>query len=385
MDITGLYELYHLSAEWFMQTITFQNEYRWMARIFFVLLVTAAISVIAGIVIGGISRQFSKTKNLWDDVFIISIKAPIKLFIWVQGIFYAVKQIDTEYEAEIFKDVASIKEIIIVVILAWALNRFIKRGKDQYTNNKLKNGESYDETSVQVISKLLRISVLISALLIALQNLGISISGVLAFGGVGGIAIGFAAKDMLANFFGALIIYFDKPFKVGEWIRSPDHEIEGTVKEVGWRMTTIETFDKRPLYVPNSLFTNIVVETPSRMSHRRIYETIGVRYDDIAQVNAITDKVREMIDAHDEIDQSQLIMVYFNAFNASSCDFFIYCFTKTTIWADFHAVKHDVLLKIAAIIDDHDAQIAFPTQTLHVDSMPEMLQQKSGQNEGEDE
>ena len=90
----------------------------------------------------------------------------------------------------------------------------------------------------------------------------------------------FAAKDLLANFFGGLTIYLDRPFAVGDWIRSPDREIEGTVERIGWRLTLIRTFDKRPLYIPNAVFTTIAVENPSRMHNRRIYETIGIRYDD---------------------------------------------------------------------------------------------------------
>ena len=83
--------------------------------------------------------------------------------------------------------------------------------------------------------KLLRASVVITAVLVALQTLGVSVGGVLAFGGVGGIAVGFAARDLLANLFGGLTIYLDRPFRVGDWILSPDREIEGTVIEIGWR------------------------------------------------------------------------------------------------------------------------------------------------------
>ena len=90
-----------------------------------------------------------------------------------------------------------------------------------------------------------------------MQTLGFSVSGVMAFGGIGGIAIGFAAKDLLANFFGALTIYLDRPFSEGDWIRSPDREIEGIVENIGWRLTVIRSFDKRPIYVPNSVFASI--------------------------------------------------------------------------------------------------------------------------------
>ncbi|WP_258868179.1 mechanosensitive ion channel family protein [Alkalilimnicola ehrlichii] len=129
--------------------------------------------------------------------------------------------------------------------------------------------------------------VIVIAGLVVLQTLGISIAGVLAFGGVGGIAVGFAARDLLANFFGGLTVYLDRPFSVGDWIRSPDREIEGTVERIGWRQTRIRTFDLRPLYVPNSTFNSIALENPSRMSNRRIFETIGIRYNDADKMATI--------------------------------------------------------------------------------------------------
>jgi MscS family membrane protein len=168
-----------------------------------------------------------------------------------------------------------------------------------------------------------------------------------------------------------MMIYLDRPFDLGDWIRSPDKQIEGTVEKIGWRLTMIRTFDKRPLYVPNSVFTSIAVENPSRMSHRRIYETIGVRYDDVEKLPNIVDDVKVMLMAHAEIDQSQTMIVNFNSFAASSLDFFVYTFTRTTDWIKYHEVKQDVLFKISEIITGYGAEIAFPTSTLHV---PEPLQ-----------
>ena len=158
---------------------------------------------------------------------------------------------------------------------------------------------------------------IITALLIAMQLLGYSVSGLLAFGGIGGIAVGFAAKDLLANFFGGLMIYLDRPFSVGDWIRSPDKEIEGTVEDVGWRLTRIRTFDKRPLYIPNSVFASISVENPSRMTNRRIYETVGIRYCDMDSMNNIVQQVTQMLKDHDAIDNNQTMIdechVYFQS------------------------------------------------------------------------
>ena len=118
------------------------------------------------------------------------------------------------------------------------------------------------------------------------------------------------------------MIYLDRPFTIGDWIRSPDREIEGTVESIGWRLTVVRTFDKRPLYIPNSVFTTLTVENPSRMSNRRIKETIGIRYQDANKMGEIVAEVKSMLEQHDEIDTSQTLIVNFNAYSSSSLDFF---------------------------------------------------------------
>jgi len=255
-----------------------------------------------------------------------------------------------------------VRKVLHIGLVAWFLTRFIR----YVERNILASGQgAVDATTAQAVAKLLRLSVVITTALVLIQNLGYSISGVLAFGGIGGIAVGFAAKDLLANFFGGLIIYLDRPFKVGDWVRSPDRPIEGTVEEIGWRQTRIRTFDKRPLYIPNSMFASIAVENPSRMTNRRIYETIGVRYADSAQVALIAQDIRHMLASHPDIDPNQTQIVHFNGFGASQLDIMVYAFTRTTEWVAFHAVKEDVLLQIVRIVHQHGADFAFPTRTVH--------------------
>jgi MscS family membrane protein len=102
------------------------------------------------------------------------------------------------------------------------------------------------------------------------------------------------------------------------------------------------------------------------MTNRRIYETIGVRYDDVAVVPMILQSIREMLRSHPAIDTERTLMVNFNAFGPSALDFFIYTFTRTTVWTEYHEIKEGVLLQVAQIIAAHGAEIAFPTQTLHI-------------------
>ena len=308
----------------------------------------------------------SKTQNLWDDALLDSVRQPLSVLIWVVGIGLAADIVSQETPAEIFQYVQPARDVAVIAIITWFFVRFIKRAEHNIIVQRQLKGEKVDLTTLHAVTKLLRLSVIITAVLVALQTLGFSISGVLAFGGVGGIAVGFAAKDLLANFFGGLMIYLDRPFSVGDWIRSPDRNIEGTIEEIGWRLTIIRTFDKRPLYVPNATFASIAVENPSRMLNRRIYETIGIRYDDVDKIKLILQDVENMLRSHPEIDTSQTLMVNFNKFAASSLDFFVYTFTRTTVWAEYHKIKQDVLLKINDIICKHGAQIAFPTSTIHL-------------------
>lgn len=216
------------------------------------------------------------------------------------------------------------------------------------------------------VIKLLKLLAVAIVALLAMQILGYNVSGILALGGIGGIVVGLAAKDLLANFFGGVMIYLDQPFSVGDWIRSPDRDIEGTVEEIGWRLTQIRTLEQRPLYIPNSIFTQISVENPSRMSNRRIYETIGIRYEDIAKMDFIVSDVKKMLLDHPEIDVTKDLVVNFNKFSSSSIDFMVYCFTRTVEWDLFNQIKHEILLKIYNIIIAHESEIAFPTSTIHV-------------------
>ncbi len=340
----------------------------WVLQVFVVVLAVLLINFTFRIFLRKLSARAEKTANPWDDAFIQAAHKPFRLLVWVIGILFAAEIVASQSDAEIFRAIGPIRNVTIVATLAWFLIRFIKEFEKAYIKRQRENGKPVDLTTTHALAKLVRASIFITAALVMLQTLGFSISGVLAFGGIGGIAVGFAAKDLLSNFFGGLMVYLDRPFKVGDWIRSPDKELEGTVEEIGWRQTRIRTFSKRPIYVPNSIFMNIIVENPSRMSHRRIYETIGLRYSDIAVVDDIVKDVKEMLISHDEIDTNQTMIVNFNEFSESSVDFFIYTFTKTTNWLKFHEVKHEVLLKVYEIIEKHNADMAFPTRVLQVET-----------------
>ncbi|MCK5002717.1 MAG: mechanosensitive ion channel family protein [Gammaproteobacteria bacterium] len=351
----------------------------WIVQVFLIVLISLSLSFIARRAISKIAIKLQKTKNPWDDLLTQSLQKPVAWLIWLLGLTFAADVVHEQSGATIFEAVGPIRDIGVIIILTLFLLNLVRGTQAILVAAQTETGEQdFDEHTVEAISKLIRISIIITSGLVMLQTMGYSVSGVLAFGGIGGIAIGFAAKDLLSNFFGGLMIYMDRPFKIGDWIRSNDRDIEGTVEYIGWRLTRIRTFDKRPLYVPNSIFATISVENPSRMTNRRIYETIGIRYEDSEKMDAIVKDVKQMLLDHPEIDTKATLIVNFVSFSASSIDFFIYTFTKTTDWVRFHEIKQDVLLKIMNIINDHSAEMAFPTSTLHVESMPESVQNQQG-------
>jgi len=338
------------------------NIGNWSVNFAIVLGITLLLQIIWRSFAKKTEKVTSKTSNTWDDIIFFSVNRPINWIIVLMGGSMSLRVIAKSEELAISDYLPLFQKVAILLLIGWVFWRLIYKMEHTFVADDEK-----DTTTVTALAKLAKLSIITIISLSVIQTLGVSISGVLAFGGMGGLIVGMAAKDLLSNLFGAAMVYMDKPFKVGDWIRSPDKSIEGTVEEIGWRVTRIRTFDKRPIYVPNSLFTHIVVENPSRMSNRRIKETFGLRYKDIGQVEVIIKEVREMLEKHEDIDQTQTLIVNFDLFNNSTLDFFIYTFTKTTNWVLFHEIKQDVLLKVAQIVADNKADFAFPTRQLHLD------------------
>lgn len=336
----------------------------WVVEVFLVVFFTLIANFVLTRMLNRLQERLEQSKKAWDDVLLDALRRPAAMLVWVIGLAWAARLVDQHSETSILSAVEPIRDMGIILLFSWFLIRLVRNGEQAVLEPERMN-KPMDLTTASAIGKLLRASIIITTVLIILQWMGYSISGVLAFGGIGGIAIGFAAKDMLANFFGGMMVYLDRPFAVGDWIRSPDQDIEGVVENIGWRQTRIRTFDLRPLYVPNATFTNISVENPSRMKNRRIYEVVSLRYDDADKIKPVIDDVRDMLRQHPEIDTNQTLIVNLNKFASSSLDFFIYTFTKTTNWIHFHEVKEDIMLKVVEIVEAHGAEFAFPTSTLH--------------------
>jgi len=339
-------------------------------QIFLILALGFILLVIKNWSIKFLTGITKNTANEFDDIILDSVSKPISYLIIIISLLLIFDRLNYYYIYLDSFEPSSFFYSIFLILFALSLVRFL----DKYYQNKLflKNISKLDdpivvEQTYEITIRVSKIIIIVITVLILMQEFGLSISGLLAFGGVGGLVVGLAAKDLLSNFFGGLMIYFDRPFKIGEFIKSPDRNIEGIVESIGWRLTVVRTFSKNVLYIPNSAFSNIIVENATRMTNRRFNEVIGVRYEDIDNIPKIVSEIRLFLESHDDIDQNNSPVVYFTSFEASSCDIIVYAFTNTKDWRQFLKVKEEILLKVANIISNNNSAIAFPTTTIDWD------------------
>ena len=312
-------------------------------------------------------KYFSKNDNL-DNSIIVASKKPILFFMWLYCFITCSNLIIERIDESMLKIANNLKYVIMYLSVLIFLLKSISQVKRHYILQKEKYNSSLDYPGIDAVEKLSKVSVIIIWSIFALGKMGFNLNALLAFSGAGGILVGFAGKDLFTNIFGGLVIYLDKPFVVGDWIASPDKDIEGDVEAIGWRQTRILTFEKFPIYVPNSIFGTIVIQNKSRLRSRRIKETINIRYTDYDKVNNITSDILKMLKEHPAINKKYKMYVNFTRVQDGCLTLTVYTFTNTTEFTRFFEIKQDILLKVAEIIKENGAELAHPTQTIDINT-----------------
>ena len=193
-------------------------KYFWIIELGVIFLLVLVLNQLSKITLNKLEIKAQKTKNTWDDAFIYACRIPIRFLGWLIGLNLVISIADGALPELVTQHLGLGNKLILLIFLLIFCNLFIKKSENNLIDQKFFT-DPVDPTTVRAISKLLRASVLILVILTVMQLFDYSVSGLLAFGGIGGIAVGFAAKDLLANFFGGLMIYLDRPFSVGDWIR----------------------------------------------------------------------------------------------------------------------------------------------------------------------
>lgn len=348
-------------SEWFNGDLLAQ--FGWAIQIVITLLLTIMISVFLQFLLRKLSERTEK-RGGWRRMFIASALAPLKVGIWLGGISIIIDLMYEQFRIPLLRTFLRFQPTFHVVIFGWFLLRFKNRAFSLLERQK---AAVVNRSSLDLMEKVTSALLVIGGILLILPTFGISISGILAFGGVGGAIVAFASKDVLSNIFGAAMIHIDRPFNIGDWVIIPEKNIEGNIEQIGWRQVAIRNGEKRLVFVPNSLLTSLILDNASRMTHRRINETIGIRYEDVEKLPAILADIREYLGNHPDIDQVPGVLVNFIHYGAYSVDLQINVYSPQISYPPFLQLKEEVLFKIGHIIKQHQAEIAFPTQIMHLE------------------
>ncbi len=256
-----------------------------------------------------------------------------------------------------------------ILSIVVALYRIVDVLSDRMAAKAEQTDSKLDDQLVPLIRKALKIVVVLVGVLFLLQNLNVNVASLVAGLGIGGVAVALAAKDTIANFFGSLMIFVDRPFQIGDWVKIG--KTEGVVEEVGFRSTRVRTFYNSLVTVPNAHFTEAAIDNIGLREFRRISTVLNLTYSTTPeQVQAFVEGVRAIIQAN-EYTRKDYYEIHLSAFGAHSLDVMVYLFLKVDSWSEELREKHNIFLEILRLAKELHVEFAFPTQTLHLDSLAE--------------
>lgn len=346
-------------------TIRLQDIATAIAIFFFFLFLR---SIFTKTILTALKSFASKTKTSLDEKLITAIEDPLRFIFIILGLYFAKQSLKLEVLDSFLDNLIS---SLGTLVLFWALYRLIDEFSAVLNVFSSRFGQKLSRDIENFLIKTLRVIVIAFGVVTVLQVWGVNVSAFLASLGLGGLAFALAARDTVANLFGSLVLFTDRPFKVGDWVQTK--EVEGVVEDIGIRSTKIRTFAQALITVPNATIANAAITNWTRMGKRRIRMSLGLTYStSTAQMEAILEEIRTYLKNNEAIHQ-ETIMIYFDEFGASSLNIFCYFFTKTTVWAQYLQVREQVNLELMRIVERHGASFALPTQTLHLESIPPEL------------
>jgi MscS family membrane protein len=318
--------------------------------------------IVRAIIEKHLARLAEKTKTRLDDLLLGAIGKPLGLAILLAGLLVAVMLLGLREDAQVI--VTNVAKVLFAAVGTWLVFRLIDVLAEYAGLLAGKTESRLDDQLVPLIRKTAKVFIGVVAFVLIVQNMGYSVSGLLAGLGLGGLAFALAAKDTIANLFGSATIFADRPFRIGDWIKTD--KVEGVVEEVGFRSTKVRTFAKTLVTIPNNMLANVAIDNFSAMPKRRIKMTVGVTYETTAaQMGKAVEAIKKILREHEGVDQD-FFLVSFTDFGPSSLDILVYYFTKTTVWEEYLKVRQEVNLAIMRALDGMGLSIAFPTHTVYL-------------------
>jgi len=344
---------------------------------FSILLLTLLLrGFLTRIIFFNLEKLASKTRMVYDDRVLAALKQPVSYFLLIFGFYLALMALPMDPEwVGIF---ALLFRGVTMFLVFWGILRMIDIVSDLVQEQSQKRGSALGGF-VPLIRKTVRVFVIMIGAVMVLDNLGYSVSGVLAGLGIGGAALAFASKDTIANLYGSVALALDRPFKVGDWIQVGD-VVDGDVESIGLRSTKVRTWPKTQLSIPNAVLANEMINNWSRMPKRRVKQIVGVTYETTAdQMEELVEAIKEILRKDPDVNQ-EFILVHFTDFGSSSLDILVYYFTNSIKWLEHLAVRQRVNCAIMRAIADRGLSIAFPTRTVYFEG--DVAQQMAGVGKG---
>ncbi len=336
-------------------------------------LLTALAIIFVGLIVRFIITSFiakkalaltKKTETEADDIAIKAVVSPLGNVVILIAVYLALRTLASEHLLLLERSKIAF-DVIVTIMIARVVLKLIDAASLFFILLADKTETSFDDQIVPLLRKTSKVFVGIITFVMVLQNLGVSITGMVAGLGIGGLALAMAAKDTLANLFGSVTILIDRPFKVGDIITTGSST--GVVSEIGLRSTRIRTFDKTMISIPNAEMANATVENTSVRPRRKVLMQIGLTYDTTPnQIRQVISGIEKLLIDHPGVDPDDQ-NVRFTNFGDSTLDIEFKYFTIETGYDGFSQVKQDISLSIMDLLDGMNVEMAFPTQTVHLE------------------
>ena len=334
---------------------------RLLASFVIILLTYVARKIVGYLFENWLHRIAAKTSWEFDDKMVPAMRAPVGWMVFVIGLFIALSilNLSPDWDKAILLGVKA----ATMTIVFWGILKAVDvLAETMMGIAKQKNMAVYG--FIPLIQKAARTFLLVVAVILVVQNLGYSVSSLLAGLGIGGLAVALAAQETLGNFFGSVSLVADRPFKVGDWIQVGD-KVDGDVEAIGMRSTKVRTWSKSLMSIPNKVLANEMIENWSRMPKRRVKQYIGVTYSTPADtMHDLVEDIKQLL-RDDEGVQQDFILVNFTDFGDSSLQILVYYFTTTTAWLKHMDIRQRINIKIMKAVEVRGASMAFPTRSLH--------------------
>lgn len=328
-----------------------------------------------------IRKLTSKTRTTWDDDLLTEIEKPIS-FVFMMS-FYWLTYTNLQLSVTVNYYLSLILEIAVFASIIWLLYNLVNVLSAYLSQLTEKTESKLDDQLVPLLRKTLKVFIVIMGVIFILQNNGVNVTSLLAGLGLGGLAFALAARDTLANFFGSITIFMDKPFQIGDLIETSN--AVGVVEEIGFRSTRIRTLYNSVVSIPNSNLAVTEIDNLGLRKFRRLKTTLNLTYSTTpVQMEAFVEGIKAIIKGNEHIRQDSY-EVHFDEYGAHSLNVLVYLFFDVTGWSEYLQLKHNFLLEIYRLADEVGVEFAFPTQTLHLDSVYSDEPRKVGKDRTEEE